>query len=377
MNSIDTIICLMLLLMAVPDICRYLGRPALCNVFFVVFGLMLEPFVQAEVKTMLEQAGEVGFLLVLLEVGIEIELPPLRDFLPSLSYALGWSMVQYLFLLPVAHLSGLNLRDSLLAAGALSGCSISMAYPGWKCYDGLSGLSRDFVLQIMIALEVLTIVILTVGGAASKDGLTWWITVRLAGMALTIFLISRFASHVTRMFQWIILKTTRWRVHFLVLLVLVICAVGGKLGLAAPKTAFFLGLFMARTHFQGKGVEDYIAPISRGFLIPVFFMSLGLLVDPKLLFTETSLLAVGCSVVLLGFREVLHRRWFKTGGDRGTFLLFCPNLTMSALAANTLFEAGRPAAATWVVLSGLSLTVFSICLLPKVKQDFALSSGAG
>jgi hypothetical protein len=40
-NNIETIICLLLLLMAVPDLCRKLGRPALVNVFFVLFGLAL------------------------------------------------------------------------------------------------------------------------------------------------------------------------------------------------------------------------------------------------------------------------------------------------------------------------------------------------
>src|SRR5258708_7465632 len=58
MNSIETIICLILLLMAVPDLCRKLGRPALANVLFVAFGLALGPLVQPDVATMVKQAGE-------------------------------------------------------------------------------------------------------------------------------------------------------------------------------------------------------------------------------------------------------------------------------------------------------------------------------
>ena len=77
MNSIETIICLILLLMAVPDLCGKLGRPSLANVCFVVFGLALGPLVQVDVATMIKQAGEVGFLLVLFEVGLEIDLPKL------------------------------------------------------------------------------------------------------------------------------------------------------------------------------------------------------------------------------------------------------------------------------------------------------------
>jgi Kef-type K+ transport system membrane component KefB len=284
MDSIETIICLILLLMAVPDLCRKLGRPALANVCFVVFGLALGPLVQTDVATMVKQAGQVGFLLVLFEVGLEIELPKLRELLPSLRFAVIWSLVQYPLVLMLAHASGLNLSESFLAAAAMTSCSMSMAYFGWKHYPGFSENARAFTLQIMIALEVLAIVVLSLGSVAVKGGFGWLLLVKLAGMAVTVFLISRFSSHMVKLFQWIIEKTTRWRVHFLVLLVLVICAIGEYLGLSAAKTAFFLGLFMSRAEFQGKSVEEYIEPISRRFLIPIFFMSLGLLIDARMLF---------------------------------------------------------------------------------------------
>lgn len=48
-----------------------------------------------------------------------------------------------------------------------------------------------------------------------------------------------------------------------------------------------------------------------------------------------------------------------------TYLLLCPNLTMAALAATALLSAGSRDAATWVVLSGLFLTVISLLLLPR------------
>jgi len=368
MNSIETIICLILLLMAVPDLCGKLGRPALANVGFVVFGLALGPLVEKDVATMITQAGEVGFLLVLFEVGLEIDLPPLRELLPSLRFAVLWSLVQSPIVLALACVSGLSLPESLLAASALTSCSMSMAYFGWKHYPGLPGTSRAFVLQIMIALEVLAIVVLSVGGVAAKHGLSWFILLKLAGIAVTVFLISRFATHLVKLFQWVIQKTTHWRVHFLVLLVLIICAIGERLGLSAAKTAFFLGLFMSRAQFEGVGVEEYIAPISRRFLIPIFFMSLGLLIDGRMLFSYTALLALCGAFLLIGVREVLHRRWLKTGGDGQTYLLLTPNLTMAALAATALLAAGSRNAATWVVLSGLFLSVISLLLLPRVRE---------
>jgi len=368
MNNIETIICLILLLMAVPDLCRKIGRPALANVMFVVFGLALGRLVQPDVATMIKQAGEVGFLLVLFEIGLEIELPPLRQLLPSLRFGVLWSFAQYPLVMLLARVSGLNLMEGMLAAAAITGCSMSMAYFGWKIYPGLPGTSRALILQIMIALEVLTIVVLSLGSATVKNGFGWLLLLKLAGMAVTVFLTSRFSSHIVKLLQWIIQKTTHWRVHFLVLLVLVICAIGERLGLAAAKTAFFLGLFMSRTQFEGQSVEEYIAPISRRFLIPVFFMSLGLLIDARMVFSYTALLALCGAFLLIGFREVMHRHWLKTGGDAQAYLLLCPNLTMAALAATALLGAGSRNAATWVVLSGLFMSVISLLLLPRAVE---------
>ncbi len=365
MNSIETIICLILLLMAVPDLCRKLGRPALANVLFVVFGLALEPLVKTDVATMIKEAGEVGFLLVLFEVGLEIDLPKLRELLPSLRFAVQWSLVQYPVVLALACVSGVSWPESLLAAAALTGCSMSMAYFGWKHYPGITDAARAFTLQIMIALEVLAIVVLSVGSVALKSGFGWTVVFKLIGMAVTVFLISRFATHVVQLCQTIIQKTTHWRVHFLVLLVLIICAAGERLGLSAAKTAFFLGMFMSRAQFEGVGVEEYIAPISRRFLIPIFFMSLGLLVDLRMVISHMALLALCGAMLLVGFREIIHRRWLKTGGDAGTYLLLCPNLTMAALAATSLHAAGNRDAATWVTLSGLLMSLISLWLLPR------------
>jgi hypothetical protein len=37
----------------------------------------------------------------------------------------------------------------------------------------------------------------------------------------------------------------------------------------------FFGLFMSRAEHGGKGLEEFVAPVSRRFLIPIFFVTLG------------------------------------------------------------------------------------------------------
>lgn len=93
------------------------------------------------------------------------------------------------------------------------------------------------------------------------------------------------------------------------------------------RAALVFSVFVLFGKHDGPPLEDYFAPISHRFLIPIFFVSLGLQVDWRLLLDSTALLAAGSAGLLLGAREILHRRWLKTGGDHRAFLLLCLNLT--------------------------------------------------
>ena len=366
MSNIEIIICLLLLFMAVPDVCRKLGRPALVFSAFVIFGILLGPLANVSVATMLQQAGQVGFLLLLFEVGLEIDLPPLREFSRPLRRATAWALLQYPLAFALALLAGLGWLQSLVAAAALTACSVGMAYPAWKGYPGLAADPKQFLLHVMIALEVMAILILAVETTALSSGWSWLVLLKLAGMVVTVFLIARFASHLTNLFQIVLERTTHWRIHWLILLVLVICALGERLGLDAAKTAFFLGLAMSRAKHDGLPLEEYIAPISHRFLIPVFFVALGMQIEWRLLLDWTALLAGGSAALLLAAREILHRRWLTTGGDQRAFLLLCPNLTIVALAAKAMMSQGADAKLTaWLVLTGLFMTIPSLLLLPS------------
>eukprot|EP00825_Cyclidium_porcatum_P049376 TRINITY_DN8519_c0_g1_i2.p1 TRINITY_DN8519_c0_g1~~TRINITY_DN8519_c0_g1_i2.p1 ORF type:complete len:409 (-),score=-44.63 TRINITY_DN8519_c0_g1_i2:5-1231(-) len=368
MNNIEIIISLLLLFMAVPGACRWLGRPALVYPAFVLFGLMLGPLANGDVKTMLHEAGVVGFLLLLFQVGLEIDLPQPRALLTALRFALPWTLIQYPVVLLLTSAMGFGWVESLLVVTALTGVSVGMSYPAWKNYPNLDDKKRLAVLHILIVLEALTIVLLAVETSALESGLSWLILARIAGIALVVFLVARFAAHMTRLFQTILQQTTQWRTHLLVLLVLVVCALGDRLGLSAAKTAFFLGLFMSRAEHEGKGLEDYMAPISQRFLIPIFFVSLGLRVEWGLIFSWTGLLAFGTAGLLLGLREVLHRRWLRIDGDSHAYLLLCPNLTIVALGASMLMENQKGTnAASWLLLTGLMMTILAIVFLPAAR----------
>jgi len=369
MTSIELLVILLLLAMAVPDACTWLGRPALVYPAFVCFGLLVGPLLRPEVAGMIREAGHIGFVLLLFEVGLEIDLPVWRELRRPARYLLRWVLPQYPVLLAVARFAGLPWLESFIAAAALTACSVGMAHPAWKSYPGLPGDARPFVLRIMVLLEMLAVVLLAVETAVLGQAPTWLFGLKLAGMALVVYLCSRVAVHVSKLLQTVLEKATHWRLHFVALLVLAICAVGERFGLSGPKTAFFLGLFCSRVRHDGRALEDYLAPISRRFLIPLFFTALGTQIPLGALFSRTALLALSAAALLLAFRHMLHARFARTGGDANAWLLLSPNFTLVALAASSLlaYEPGSPVA-VWLLLTGFLVTLISLVALPAGKQ---------
>jgi len=366
MTSIELLVILLLLVMAVPDVCRWLGRPALAYPAFVCFGLLVGPLVRPEVGQMLREAGQIGFVLLLFEVGLEIDLPVWRELRAPLRYVARWVLPQYPVLLALARLAGLGWLESFLAAAALSACAVGMAHAAWKGFPGLEGANRQFVLSVMVLLEVLAVVLLAVETAVLGRAPTWLFALKLAGMALVVYACSRAAVHVGRLLQVVLERATHWRLHLVTLLVLAICAVGERFGLSGPKTAFFLGLFSSRVEHDGKHLEEYLAPISRRFLIPLFFTALGTQVPLAALWSREALYAVIAGALVIAARQLWHARVAPLGGGRDAYLLLCPNFTLVALAADALLKTPEAPAgwAVWLLLTGLMITIVALAALP-------------
>ena len=167
--------------------------------------------------------------------------------------------------------------------------------------------------------------------------------------------------------------------HWIVLLVLAVSAAGERLGLSGEKTAFVLGLCMGRTRTEGIDLEHYIAPISQRLLIPVFFIALGMQMEWQLLLSELAVFALIAAGLLMVFRARSHRHNLAEDDEAKTFLLQCPNLTLVALAAAALLEGAKGNStilghvahqlATWLVLTGLFITIPAIFRLPPENEE--------
>lgn len=368
MTTIELFILIILLLLSVPDLCARWKRPALLYAIYLLVGLLLGPVLNPDIKKLLADIGRFGFILLLFEIGLEIELPPVKNLLTPVKLALKWSVIQIPILIGLAHGAGLTWTESTLAAAALTGCSVSMTFAAWLHFPAPSQENKQHLLLWMVSIEIMAILVLTAGSSLLKRGLGPAFLGELALIAVAVGLISRYANALTRLLGRHLAGTNRWKVHFVVLFVFVVSAIGARLGLSESKTAFFLGLFMSRATHEGLALSHHLRPIGQHLLIPIFFVALGAYVPLPMLASSIGAWAMATALLVLALRDVLHRTWVKSGCQRSAFLLVCPNLTIVAIAANTMREFGSPADhVAWVVLTGLTLSLFALILLPKPK----------
>lgn len=372
MTPIEIIILVMLSLMVVPDLCRKTGRLPLAVAAYVMLGFLLGPVLNPQARLILKEVGQFGFILLLFEIGLEIELPKLSRFhiRQAWGYVWKWILFQYPVIVMLGVAAGLPWPEALLAGCALSACSISLVLPGFGQLTRIDEARRNLWLRRMVLLEIMAVVTLSAGDVLLTRGVGWRLFIQIAGIGAAIILVGQVARHVTPHFRWILDRMIHWRVHLIVLFVLLVAAAGERLGLSAPKTAFFLGLFMNRSTHRGMTLDRHLAPVSQRLLIPVFLVSLGIAVPLELLLSPAALWAGLATIFILAYRQMVGTRLDPASRTEGSLWLTTPNLTMVAIAIHSLQEAQAPVAITsWVMFCGLFMTLAALLMMPRTSPS--------
>lgn len=370
MKLIEAVIVILFAVVLLQDVLQLLGRRALLYPCYIVLGLLLGPLVTGETVEVLRDLGEFGFIFLLFLIGLEIELPDWREASRALLLGLGWVLAHTVLLIPIGLHLGLSAENTLICLTALTACSVGMAHSSWEHFPHKSTRTKQRMLLWMVALEVLAVLQFAAAEPLLENGLGWNSSLRLLLTVLTMVGVCWLAPKFARSLQIVIEITERWRLHFIVLLVLAAAAFGERLGLSAPKTAFFLGLFISRATHESLTLEKYLQPVGQNLLIPVFFIVLGLQVPMTSLWSVSGLWALGTCAAMLLWRTMLYRTVFHRaiGDNSNVFHLVGPNLSLVALAVHLLHKSDLSGpAVNWPILTGLFFTIASIFLLPKPR----------
>jgi Kef-type K+ transport system membrane component KefB len=292
------------------SVARRFGYPAAIGELFV--GIIIGPFAFGfvEFSDVLITFAEFGAIILLFYIGLESEISMLRRYLiPSILSGIMGAVVPLILGYYGARILGMTEAESLFLGTVLTATSIGITVRmlsemgRLKTKEGTTILGAGVVDDILgIALLSLTVSVL--GGQFAFTDIAS-ILAKATGFWLATILLGIY--FLTR-----VLDKLRVRTESLTLLVLALGFAGSfasaELGLSSAIGAFAIGLALSNT-IRAPEVLEKIQPIFL-FFVPIFFISIGMLIDPRafvssvipgLVITTLAIVGkiVGCGAALL------------------------------------------------------------------------------
>ncbi|MCA0457298.1 MAG: cation:proton antiporter [Chloroflexi bacterium] len=252
------------------------------------------------------ELAELGVMLLMFKVGLEVNVGELMKVgvVAGIAGAAG-AVVPVLMVLPAVMLFGYSWQPALFAGVTLAATSVSISAQVLlelgllQTKEGNALLATALIDDVIAILLVsLTVAITGTGGSVDAGSLIN-IILRMAGYLVIAFVVAWFGLPV--LMQWL----NRWfdlsKAYGNAAVGLVMALVFGWAaqsfgGVAAITGAFIAGVGLSRAQRQIKHqIEESVDAIAYAFLVPIFFVSVGLQTD----LSDFPLNAIPLAVVLL------------------------------------------------------------------------------
>ena len=300
------------------DLSYILATAAIVAVFFrtikqpiilgyLLSGLLLGPHVgilpTVRDVTSISIWAEIGVIFVLFSIGLEFSFKKLANIG---SKALTTGLMEVHLMLGLGFILGKMFGWSTVNAIFLGGIlSISSTAVVIKSFEELGIKGKDFaplVVGVLIVEDVFAVLLMVVLPTMS-------ITKSLSGLDL-IMSISKLVFFITLCFivgllivPWFLKKVRNNLSDELTLILclglcFVMVLIAAETGFSPALGAFVMGSILADTK-EGRKVEHRVKPIKELFSA-IFFVSVGMLIDPMFMLENWSIIAIVCVVTVLG-----------------------------------------------------------------------------
>ena len=283
---------------------KRLGAPLLVG--YLIVGMLLGEgvldWVEGERRGR-ELLAEGGVLLLLFSIGLEFSLDELIRLGKYL--VVGGSTQMLLVIVPVALISvalGMPWNAALLIASATALSSTVLVYRAlaeWGETESPHGRRAIGVLLFQdVALVPLLLVVPLLTGEGPRPEASGYLLLAAKGAA---FLAGTAALHEALQ-RWLIPLLARFRSPELVVLFVVavlggVCWLAAYAGLPVSVGAFAAGLAFSGNRMTAQ-IDALVLPLRETFAA-VFFVSLGLLLEPRIFWDEASLILPGLAAVIV------------------------------------------------------------------------------
>ncbi len=283
-------------------ICQSLHQPLVVG--YLIAGIVVGPDVPGVYANVerIQMVSDLGVILLVFSIGLEFRFRRLRRLAPTAGLVAVIQVVSMVFLGHlVGRLMGWRAWESLLTGATVS---ISGAVIVAKAFEEVEvePRVRELVFGIVLSEDVVAILMLAVlitmanGGRESvrafsitAEHLSSFIVVLIV---LGLITVPYMVRGVARLKRRETLLTTSMGLCF------GFAMIAERAGYTVALGAFLAGSMVAESG-QGAEVEKLIEPV-RDIFGAIFFVSVGMLIDPKLLATHWHVLAALTAVVVVG-----------------------------------------------------------------------------
>ena len=280
-----------------------IGQPLIVG--YILAGVIVGPFSGGPTVGNvhdIERMAELGVVLLLFSLGLEVsfsELAPVRR------VALAGGVIQILATIALGLALGLGLgwdwRPALWFGAIISLSSTMVALKTIQAQGRLGTLSSRVMLGILVVQDLAVVPLMIVlpelsdpAGGLAKVGIA------AARAALLLGVIVLFSTKVVpRLMAFV----ARWNSRELFFLSTITLAVGvgyvaWRFGLSMAIGAFVAGLVVSESEYAHQALSD-VAPL-RDLFGMLFFVSVGMLLDPARLWEQLGVLGVVVAAILVG-----------------------------------------------------------------------------
>lgn len=295
---------------------RKLRLPAVFG--YVLAGMIVGPYVPIPLAvdpSMVLEFSELGVVLLMYALGLEFRLARVVQIAATSGLAaLAESSAMFALGFTAATLFGWSTMESLVA-GAMVAISSTTIVARTFAEQGIKGSVRDIVFGILVVEDVIAILLIallsTLAGGSDPSGKALLIT----GVQLVTFLVVFIAvGRVTiprfvRAVHALGSAETTMVVSIGISFAAALLALG--FGYSVALGAFIAGSLVAESGL-GEEIELLIAPV-RDLFVAIFFVSVGMAIDPALVRDNWAAILVFAVLVLAGKMVAVSVGAFLTG----------------------------------------------------------------
>lgn len=302
---------LMIILLS-PILLGRLNIPGIIGL--IIAGIMIGPkgFHIIENNSAIELFSTIGLLYIMFIAGLELDL---KEFKANRNRSISFGILTFMIPLgigyPICHyFLGYDVNASLLTASMFATHTL-VAYP----IVSKLGISKNQAVAVTVGGTILTdtavliLLAVIVGNAEGNLSQDFWIKL---GISLTIFSLIMFFI-IPRIARWFFekLKHEKHSHYIFVLSVVFFAAFLAEVaGVEAIIGAFMAGLALNKLIPHNSSLMNRIEFLGNAFFIPFFLISVGMLVDVRVIFSGTGAWIVAGTLTIVALFSKWLAAWF-------------------------------------------------------------------